>query len=69
MAVEDIDFISAESNRNECPWLVTKQSDGEFLIWEPWSTPSLHLLPGLLWHGVVAPDKVLSMSQIELFDI
>ena len=28
--------------------------------------PSLH---GPLWPGVVAPDRVLSMSQIELFDI
>ena len=32
------------------------------------STPSLPLLPGLLWSGVVAPDKVLSMGQLELFD-
>ena len=25
--------------------------------------------PGPLWQGVVAPDRVLSMSQIELFVI
>ena len=25
------------------------------------------LLPGSLWPGVVAPDKVLSIDQIELF--
>ena len=31
-----------------------------------WSTPSLPSLPGPLWSGVVAPDRVLSMSQIEL---
>ena len=30
------------------------------------STPSLPLLPGPLWPGVVAFDKVLSMGQIEL---
>ena len=30
-----------------------------------WSTPSLPLLPGLLWPGVLAPDKVLSMAQTE----
>ena len=30
------------------------------------STPSLPLLPGPLWPGVVAPDRVLSMDQIEL---
>ena len=30
-----------------------------------WSTPSLLLLPGLLWPGVVAPKRVLSMGQIK----
>ena len=29
------------------------------------STPSLPLLPGPFWPGVVAPDRVLSMGQIE----
>ena len=33
------------------------------------STPLLLSLPGPLWPGVVAPDRVLSMGQIELFDI
>ena len=33
------------------------------------SAPLLPSLPSLLWPGVVGPDKVLSMSQIELFDI
>ena len=32
------------------------------------STPSLPLLPDPLRLGVVAPDRVLCMSQIELFD-
>ena len=31
-----------------------------------WSAPLLPLLPGPLWPGVVAPDRVLSMVQIEL---
>ena len=31
-----------------------------------WSTPSLPSLPDLLWPGVLAPDRVLSMGQIEL---
>ena len=31
-------------------------------------TPSLLWLPGPLWPGVIAPDWVLSMGQIELFD-
>ena len=33
------------------------------------STPLLPLLQGSLWPGVVAPDRVLSMSQIKVFDI
>ena len=52
---------------------MTKQSDGEALVmpelWGMWGTPSLPLLPGPLWPGVVAPEKVLSKGQIELFDI
>ena len=34
-------------------------------LWEMRGTPSLPSLPGLLWHGEVAPDRVLSMGQIE----
>ena len=41
----------------DCP----KQSDGEvpamLELWGVRSTPSLPLLPGPLWPGVVAPDK------------
>ena len=29
------------------------------------STPLLPSIPGPLWPGVVAPDRVLSMAQIE----
>ena len=29
------------------------------------STSSLPLLPDPLWHGVVAPDRVLSIGQME----
>ena len=35
-----------------------KQSDGEALV--------MLSLTGLLWSGVVVPDRVLSMGQIEL---
>ena len=31
--------------------------------------PFIVSLPGPIWPGVVAPDKVLSVGQIELFDI
>ena len=34
-------------------------------IWRMWSMPSLPLLPGSYWLGVVAPDRVLSLGQIE----
>ena len=55
---------------NECPRYDIKQSNGEASVmlelWEMQSIPSLPLLPGPLWLGVVAPDRVLSMSQTEL---
>ena len=51
---------------NECPRYDTKQYDGEVPVmlelWGMQSTPSLPLLPGPLWPGVVAPDQVLSMG-------
>ena len=31
--------------------------------------PLLPLLPGPIWPRVVAPDRVLSLGQIKLFDI
>ena len=33
------------------------------------STPSFPLLPVLLWRVVIAAERVLSMNQIELFNI
>ena len=35
-------------------------------LWKIGSTPSLPSLTGTLRLGVVAPDRVLSMGQIEL---
>ncbi len=35
-------------------------------LWEIRSVPSLPLLPGSLFPGVVASDRVLSIDQIEL---
>ena len=51
---------------NECPGYGTQQSDGEvpalLELWGMWRTPLLPLLPGLLWPGVVAPDRALSLG-------
>ena len=58
---------------NECPRYNTKQSDGEVPVmlelWRMQSTSSLSSLSGPLWLGVVVPDRVLSMGQIELNSI
>ena len=35
-------------------------------LWETQNTPSLPSLPGPLRFGVVAPETILSMGQIEL---
>ena len=55
---------------NKCPRYDTKQFDGEVPVMLEllgmWSTLSLPSLPGPLWPRVVAPDKTLFMSQIEL---
>ena len=55
---------------DQCSGYGTKLSDGEVPVmlelWGMWNTFSLPLLRGSLWPGVVAPDKVLSMGQIEL---
>ena len=56
---------------NECPEYNTNTSDGEALaleIYGIWSTPLWALLPGQLLPKVVAPDRVLSTGQIEVFD-
>ena len=35
-------------------------------LWGMGNTPLLPSLPGPHWPGVVAPDSILSMAQIEL---
>ena len=51
------------SPRNKCPGYDTKQSDGEVPVmlelWGMQTTPSLPLLPGPFWPGMVAPDRAL----------
>ena len=55
---------------NECPGYDTKQSNGEIPVmlelWGMWSTPSLPSLRGPFRTGMVTPDWVLSIGQIEL---
>ena len=55
---------------DECPGYNTKQYDGEapvmLELWGMQSSPLLPSLPCPLWPRVVALDRVLSMSQIEL---
>ena len=50
--------------------ITLKKSDGEASVmlehWGMHSTPLLLSLPGPLWPGMVAPDRALSMGQIEL---
>ncbi len=45
---------------SECPGYNTKQSDGKVpVMLELWGMRST---PSLLWPGMVAPDRALSMS-------
>ena len=58
---------------SKCPGYDTKKFDGDAPVMLELrgmqSLLSLLLLQGPLWPGVVVPDGVLSMGQIELFDI
>ena len=68
--VEYTDCISIEGldPTNECPGYDIKPSDGEASALESsrtWSNPSFPLLPGRLWSGVVVPDRVIFMGEIE----
>ena len=64
--------IASRQRGNECPGYDTKQSDGEApVMLELWVMlwvicPALPSLPDPLWPGVVVPDRVLSIDQIEL---
>ena len=52
------------------PGYKTKQSYGKAPViqefWGMCSTPSLPSLPGPLWPRMIAPERVLSIAQIEL---
>ena len=75
LGVENIDCISAEGEDfpNKCPRYDIKQSDDEATImlelWGMWRTSSLPSLSSPLWPGMVALDRVLSMGQIEPYQV
>ena len=50
------------------PMSALYDSEGSVMLelWGMRSTPSLPSLPGPIWPRVVAPERVLSMGQIEL---
>ena len=62
----DTASLHRDKTHNESPEYDIKQSDGEVSLmlelWRMGSTPSLPSLPSLLFPGVVAPDRVLSME-------
>ena len=60
----DCIYAEGQDYPNACPKYDTKQSDGEVPVMQ--STPLIPSLPCPLRLEVVAPDRVLSMDQIEL---
>ena len=70
-AAEYTDGITVIPHK-ECLRYDTKQSvdevSGMLALWGKQSTPSLPSLEGPLCSGVVAPGRVVSMGQTELFD-
>ena len=68
-----LDLCTEVRPLNECPVHETKQSDNQApVILELLgirNIPSLLFLPGPLRPGVVTPDEVQSMGQIERFEI
>ena len=69
--VEYPEYISADRPHNECPAMTQNYQMGRASVlelWGMWRTPSLSLLLGLLWPGLVVPGSVPSMCQIELFN-
>ena len=66
MAVEYTNCFSAEGQEplNECYRYYIKQSNGEVPVML--NTPLLTSLPGPQWRGVIAPDRILFMGQIDL---
>ena len=77
-AVEYIDYIFVEWWTPSSPVMSVQDMTLNHLmtryhiileLWGKQSTLSFLLLSAPLWLGVLVPDRVLFMSQIELFDI
>ena len=73
MGLQDTPIASLHRDKNPPTSVLdyyTKQSDGEapvmLELWGMQSTSLFPLLPDPHWSGVVVPDRVLSMGQIEL---
>ena len=49
--------------------MTSSESPMILVFWGTRDNPSLPSLLGPLWPGVVAPDRVLSMNQIEMLHI
>ena len=74
VAVEYTYCFSVEGkdpNSNVCPGYAIKQFEAPVMLdlWRMQSTPPLPSLSGPHWSGMLAPDRVLFIGQIELFDI
>ena len=68
--IHRLHLIRVKTHHNEYPVYEIKHSDRETTdLWGKRCIPSLPSLPGPLWPGVAAPDRLLSMGQKELFDI
>ena len=69
-SAEAVEYTDCKTHLQlECLGYDTKQSDDDapvmLKLWSMQSTPSLRLFPDPLCSKAVAPDRVLSMGQIE----
>ena len=67
MITQSADWISTEVLRLSqwVSWYDTKTSDSKapiLEIWRMWNNLSFLLISGLLWSGVIAPDRVLEQT-------
>ena len=71
LGLQNMPTASLPTHLTKCPGYNTKVSDGEvpvLQLWRMWGTLSLPLLLGPPWLGVVVPDRVPSIDQIQPFN-